>query len=97
MELKVFDPDEAEVEITPPPQREDLPDHREAPKRKPKRAGPVKPRKAGIPRCSCGCGRKATWGPEVGAVRPLFYSRLCGYTMACKMVSLKLKGGAGNG
>jgi hypothetical protein len=36
---------------------------------------------AQIPRCRCGCGRVANWPHN----RPLFYSRLCGYQMACRL------------
>jgi hypothetical protein len=41
------------------------------------------------PRCKCGCGRAANWpkrGEGLGD-EPLFHARLCGYKMACKMVT----------
>jgi hypothetical protein len=37
-----------------------------------------------IPRCRCGCGKRAYWS-ENGP--PMFYTRLCGYKLACKILA----------
>jgi hypothetical protein len=41
-------------------------------------------RRKDIPRCRCGCGRIARWPLESN--EPVFYTRLCGYKMALKIV-----------
>jgi hypothetical protein len=42
-----------------------------------------------LPKCACGCGKGARW-PQ-GSKEPVFYTRLCGYLMALKMVRRKAK------
>lgn len=44
-----------------------------------------------LPRCHCGCGRAAVW-PRDG--QPIFYTRLCGYTMAVKIIRGAKEGSA---